>query len=119
MVKCVLADQAWADRLTAEDMRGLTPLFWAHVVPFDEVRLDMGRGVRKVLARYTRPRASPPRSAPHTVSRSLFTRLKAQGIKDALIQPSVATPPASPWRSTPAWPSPTPSSAATSSSTCL
>ena len=39
----VLADQAWADRLTAEDRRGLTPLFWAHVAPYGEVRLDMGR----------------------------------------------------------------------------
>jgi hypothetical protein len=29
MVQDVLADQMWADRLTAEDTRGLTPLFWA------------------------------------------------------------------------------------------
>jgi TnpA family transposase len=28
MVQDVLADDAWADRLTAEDKRGLTPLFW-------------------------------------------------------------------------------------------
>ena len=31
MVQDVLADQTWTDRLTAEDRRGLTPLFWAHV----------------------------------------------------------------------------------------
>jgi TnpA family transposase len=43
MVQDVLADQTWADRLTAEDKRGLTPLFWAHVAPYGEVRLDMGR----------------------------------------------------------------------------
>ena len=43
MVQDVLADQAWAGRLTAEDRRGLTPLFWAHVAPYGEVRLDMGR----------------------------------------------------------------------------
>jgi TnpA family transposase len=43
MVQDVLADQRWADRLTAEDKRGLTPLFWAHVAPYGEVRLDMGR----------------------------------------------------------------------------
>ena len=43
MVQDVLADQAWADRLTAEDRRGLTPLFWAHIAPYGEVRLDMGR----------------------------------------------------------------------------
>jgi len=41
MVQDVLADQTWTDRLTAEDRRGLTPLFWAHV--YGEVRLDMGR----------------------------------------------------------------------------
>jgi TnpA family transposase len=43
MVQDVLADQTWADRLTTEDRRGLTPLFWAHVAPYGEVRLDMGR----------------------------------------------------------------------------
>jgi hypothetical protein len=29
-----LADPTWVDRLTAEDRRGLTPLFWAHVAPY-------------------------------------------------------------------------------------
>ena len=43
MVQDVLADDRWADRLTVEDRRGLTPLFWAHVAPYGEVRLDMGR----------------------------------------------------------------------------
>jgi TnpA family transposase len=43
MVQDVLADQTWVDRMTAEDRRGLTPLFWAHVAPYGEVRLDMGR----------------------------------------------------------------------------
>ncbi len=27
--------------LTAEDLRGLTPLFWAHVLPYGEVKLNM------------------------------------------------------------------------------
>ena len=27
--------------LTADDRRGLTPLFWAHVRPYGEVKLDM------------------------------------------------------------------------------
>jgi len=31
----------WAAVLTAEDQRGLTPLFWTHVLPYGEVRLDM------------------------------------------------------------------------------
>jgi TnpA family transposase len=43
MVQDVLADNQWADRLAAEDRRGLTPLFCAHVAPYGEVRLDMGR----------------------------------------------------------------------------
>ena len=28
-------------RLTAEDQRGLTPLFWSHVLPYGEVKLNM------------------------------------------------------------------------------
>ena len=31
LVQDVLAEPAWADPLTPEDRRGLTPLFWAHV----------------------------------------------------------------------------------------
>lgn len=41
MLQDVLADDAWADALTAEDRRGLTPLFWTHVSPYGEVKLDM------------------------------------------------------------------------------
>ena len=26
-----------------EDLRGLTPLFWAHVLPYGEVKLNMTR----------------------------------------------------------------------------
>ena len=29
------------EALTSEDQRGLTPLFWMHVLPYGEVRLDM------------------------------------------------------------------------------
>jgi TnpA family transposase len=59
MVQDVLADPAWADRLTAEDRRGLTPLFWAHVAPYGEVRLDMGR---RLSLHGTGPMASSPES---------------------------------------------------------
>lgn len=42
MLQGVLDDPAWADALDGEaDRRGLTPLFWAHVLPYGEVRLDM------------------------------------------------------------------------------
>ena len=32
---------AWADVLTAEDKRGLTALFWAHVRPYGDITLNM------------------------------------------------------------------------------
>jgi len=41
MLQDVLADQEWDDLLAPEDRRGLTPLFWQHVLPYGEVKLDM------------------------------------------------------------------------------
>jgi hypothetical protein len=41
MLQNVLADEAWSGLLGAADRRGLTPLFWQHVRPYGEVRLDM------------------------------------------------------------------------------
>lgn len=41
MVQKVLEDEAWLGRLTKEDYRGLTPLFYAHVEPYGILRLDM------------------------------------------------------------------------------
>ena len=43
MVQDVLADDDWATALIDADRRGLTPLFWTHVAPYGEVRLDMSR----------------------------------------------------------------------------
>ena len=40
MVQDVLASPR-APAMAAEDLRGLTPLFWAHVAPYGEVRLDL------------------------------------------------------------------------------
>jgi hypothetical protein len=31
----------WARQLTDADRRGLPPLFWTHVAPYGEVKLDM------------------------------------------------------------------------------
>lgn len=42
MLQDVLAEPAWAKLLTGADRRGLTPLFWQHVRPYGEVRLDLG-----------------------------------------------------------------------------
>lgn len=41
MLQDVLNEPEWADLLTPADRRGLTPLFWSHVRPYDEVTLDM------------------------------------------------------------------------------
>jgi TnpA family transposase len=41
LLQAVLRDPAWARRLTEEDRRGLSPLFWSHVNPYGRFRLDM------------------------------------------------------------------------------
>lgn len=43
MVQDVLTDDAWMKRLTKEDYRGLTPLFYSHVEPYGMIQLDMTR----------------------------------------------------------------------------
>ncbi|MFE0200932.1 transposase, partial [[Kitasatospora] papulosa] len=42
MIQDMLAGPEWADVLTDEDKRALTPLFWMHIQPYGEVRLNMG-----------------------------------------------------------------------------
>jgi TnpA family transposase len=41
MVQEVLSEDDWTARLTKEDYRGLTPLFYSHVNPYGILRLDM------------------------------------------------------------------------------
>jgi hypothetical protein len=41
MLQDALAEDDWAELLTPEDRRGLTPLCWQHVLPYGEVKLDM------------------------------------------------------------------------------
>jgi len=41
MIQDVLADPAWAERLTAEDKRGVNPLFTSNMTPYGEVKLNM------------------------------------------------------------------------------
>jgi TnpA family transposase len=53
MIQDVLADDAVA--LTAEDERGLNPLFWSNIAPYGEVKIDLGR--RITLTADTRPAA--------------------------------------------------------------
>jgi hypothetical protein len=59
LLQDVLAEDDWADMLTAEDQRGLTPLFWQHVLPYGEVKLDMTAR----LSIRTTPPSPPPASA--------------------------------------------------------
>jgi hypothetical protein len=41
MIQDILADPDWDGVLTPDDERGLTPLFWSHVLPYGEVKLNM------------------------------------------------------------------------------
>src|SRR5713226_7201799 len=41
LLQRVIAEPAWGDRLTVEDRRALSPLFWSHVNPYGTFRLDM------------------------------------------------------------------------------
>lgn len=41
MVQSVLSDPVWADRLAAEDCRGLTPLIYSHINPYGRFEVDM------------------------------------------------------------------------------
>jgi hypothetical protein len=41
MLQDILGEPEWADLLTPADRRGLTPLFWSHVRPYGEVKLNM------------------------------------------------------------------------------
>jgi hypothetical protein len=41
MLQQVLAQDNWQNRLTEEDWRGLTPLFYLHINPYGDFSLDM------------------------------------------------------------------------------
>lgn len=41
LMRQVLADPQWADKLTEADRRALSPLFWTHVNPYGSFELDM------------------------------------------------------------------------------
>lgn len=73
MLPDVLADPEWAELLKPADRRGLTPLFWQHVQPYGEVRLDVAKRLPLGGARaaqpgggqwYRRRRSGAPRGRP-------------------------------------------------------
>jgi len=41
MLQEILAEPIWEAPMTEEDRRGLTPLFYSHVNPYGEFKLDM------------------------------------------------------------------------------
>jgi TnpA family transposase len=41
MIQKVLTEPGWNKKMTKEDLRELTPLFWTHVNPYGTFRLDM------------------------------------------------------------------------------
>jgi hypothetical protein len=41
MLQQVLAQRKWSGKLTARDLRALTPLIWEHVNPYGRFELDM------------------------------------------------------------------------------
>jgi TnpA family transposase len=41
MIQRVLSEPRWEKRLTTEDLRALTPLFYTHVNPYGTFHLDM------------------------------------------------------------------------------
>ncbi|MEV6232678.1 Tn3 family transposase [Saccharopolyspora shandongensis] len=43
LVQRVLEDPVWEKRLTAEDRRALSALFWTHITPYGRFRLDMDK----------------------------------------------------------------------------
>ncbi|MDQ2737541.1 MAG: Tn3 family transposase, partial [Actinomycetota bacterium] len=43
LMQAVLDEPVWAYKMTEEDRRAMTPLFWANINPYGEIHLDMGR----------------------------------------------------------------------------
>jgi len=41
MIQDILAEPAWAERLTARDRRGLNPLFTSNMTPYGHIKLNM------------------------------------------------------------------------------
>jgi hypothetical protein len=41
MIQRVLSEPTWEQRLTADDLRGLTPLIYSHISPYGTFLLDM------------------------------------------------------------------------------
>ncbi|MFI0234819.1 Tn3 family transposase [Streptomyces sp. NPDC017086] len=57
LLQRVLAESKWGKKLTAEDRRGLTALFWSNINPYGTFRFDMDKRLDLALtAELPRPR---------------------------------------------------------------
>ncbi|GHI10200.1 hypothetical protein Scel_85210 [Streptomyces cellostaticus] len=62
LLQRVLAEPAWAKKLSDEDRRGLTALFWSNINPYGTFRLDMEKRLDLGLS-VSVPRPRSPESA--------------------------------------------------------
>ncbi|GCB52012.1 Tn3 family transposase [Streptomyces sp. NL15-2K] len=56
LLQQVLAEPAWAKKLTVEDRRGLTALFWSNINPYGTFRLEMDKRLDFALPTVPNPR---------------------------------------------------------------
>ncbi|MGE7390847.1 Tn3 family transposase [Streptomyces sp. NPDC004126] len=49
LLQQVVAEPTWAKKLSDEDRRGLTALFWSNINPYGTFRLDMDRRLDLLL----------------------------------------------------------------------
>ncbi|UXX91174.1 transposase [Streptomyces sp. AD2-2] len=66
LLQQVLAEPAWASRLSDEDRRGLTALFRSNLNPYGTFRLDMDKWLDLVSAAVPRPRTPADTAARST-----------------------------------------------------
>jgi hypothetical protein len=58
----ILTEPAWANRLNASDLRGITPLVYGHVNPYGSFHLDL----------HSRLPIDPPSFAPQSVGTQML-----------------------------------------------
>ncbi|WP_449475438.1 Tn3 family transposase [Streptomyces abikoensis] len=64
LLQQILAEPEWAGKLTAEDRRALTALFWSNINPYGTFRLDMDKRLELRCPPWFPARAGRPRT-PH------------------------------------------------------
>ncbi|MFE5095340.1 hypothetical protein ACFRCI_34570 [Streptomyces sp. NPDC056638] len=64
MLQQVLAEPAWAKKLSDEDRRGLTALFWSNINPYGTFQLDVDKRLDLGLS-VSVPRSRSPSPPQH------------------------------------------------------